>query len=108
MDKVVPELMGVSKPILDDVVIHSAWYLYNFQKIFCHQEESNWPMQSQGAKLKQKFDDIFAATRYTKALEAVKKLKKTHAEQVKDAQLKLETVETNRNHAIQVSLQTKS
>ena len=42
-------------------------------------------MQSQGAKLKQKFDDIFAATRYTKALEAVKKLKKTHAEQVKDA-----------------------
>ena len=30
-----------------------------------HQEESNWPL-SEGKVLKDKFDDIFAATKYTK------------------------------------------
>lgn len=49
VDKEVPDLMGVSKPVLENV-------------IFCHQEESNWPLQ-EGSKLKKKFDDIFAATR---------------------------------------------
>ena len=34
--------------------------------IFVHQEESNWPL-SDGATLKRHFDDIFAATKYTKA-----------------------------------------
>ena len=33
--------------------------------IFVHQEESNWPL-SDGATLKKHFDDIFAATKYTK------------------------------------------
>jgi DNA repair protein RAD50 len=77
LDKEIPELMGVSKPILENV-------------IFCHQEEryfilphsayyvSNWPL-SDPATLKKKFDEIFAATRYTKALEAIKKEKKEQA-----------------------------
>lgn len=47
-----PELLGVSRAILDNV-------------IFCHQEDSNWPM-SDGVALKKKFDDIFESTRYTK------------------------------------------
>ena len=33
--------------------------------IFVHQEESNWPL-SEATVLKRKFDDIFAATKYTK------------------------------------------
>ena len=33
-----------------------------------HQEESCWPL-ADDASLKKKFDDIFAATQYTKALE---------------------------------------
>lgn len=33
--------------------------------IFVHQEESNWPL-AEGQTLKRKFDDIFAATKYTK------------------------------------------
>lgn len=33
--------------------------------IFVHQEESNWPL-GDGAALKKRFDDIFAATMYTK------------------------------------------
>jgi DNA repair protein RAD50 len=33
--------------------------------IFVHQEESNWPL-ADGATIKKKFDEIFAATKYTK------------------------------------------
>jgi hypothetical protein len=34
--------------------------------IFVHQDESNWPL-GDGQTLKRKFDDIFSATKYTKA-----------------------------------------
>uniref|UniRef100_H2ZIL3 Zinc-hook domain-containing protein n=1 Tax=Ciona savignyi TaxID=51511 RepID=H2ZIL3_CIOSA len=56
------EELGVSKAVLDNV-------------IFCHQEDSNWPL-SEGKSVKQKFDDIFAATRYIKALEEIRKIQK--------------------------------
>ncbi|XP_014216557.1 DNA repair protein RAD50 [Copidosoma floridanum] len=52
--------MGVSKPILNYV-------------IFCHQEESNWPLED-GKKLKERFDDIFDTSKYNKALDATTKL----------------------------------
>eukprot|EP00955_Chlamydomonas_euryale_P052519 355181-Chlamydomonas_euryale.AAC.11 len=48
----VPSLMGVSKAVLENV-------------IFVHQEESNWPL-AEGRVLKDRFDDIFSATKYTK------------------------------------------
>jgi DNA repair protein RAD50 len=50
LDEELPNHLGVSIPILDNV-------------IFCHQEESFWPL-SEPATLKKKFDDIFAATRF--------------------------------------------
>lgn len=75
LDKVVPELMSVSAPILESV-------------IFCHQEESNWPMQ-EGLVLKKKFDDIFESTRYTKALDAIAKSKKEFNDKAKDMKAEL-------------------
>ena len=45
LDKMVPELLGVSSAILENV-------------IFTHQEDSSWPM-ADCATLKKKFDDIF-------------------------------------------------
>lgn len=39
-----------------------------------HQEDCNWPL-AEGQVLKKKFDDIFAATKYTKALDALRKLR---------------------------------
>lgn len=33
--------------------------------VFVHQEESLWPL-ADGATIKKKFDEIFAATKYTK------------------------------------------
>lgn len=65
--------MGVSKAILDNV-------------IFCHQEEANWPL-AEPSVLKKKFDDIFAATKYTKALDELKNIRKEKATELKlDAQ----------------------
>ena len=59
LDRQIPALMGISKAILESVV-------------FCHQEEASWPLQ-EGSVLKKKFDDIFESTRYSKALEAIRK-----------------------------------
>lgn len=50
MDVEIPHLLGVSKAVLENV-------------IFCHQEDSYWPL-SEASTLKKKFDDIFEATRY--------------------------------------------
>lgn len=115
LDREIPELVGVSRPILDNV-------------IFCHQEESNWPL-SEAAVLKKKFDEIFAATRYarlpkcvhvdasrantqscrvnfdldryTKALEAIKKHRKEQAQQIKECKLRLENLQNQKDHAHQ-------
>ncbi|XP_037076450.1 LOW QUALITY PROTEIN: DNA repair protein RAD50-like [Pollicipes pollicipes] len=50
--------LGVTKPILNYV-------------IFCHQEESNWPLD-EGKKLKERFDAIFDATEYLKCIKSMK------------------------------------
>lgn len=70
LDRHIPEVLGVSKAILESV-------------IFCHQEESNWPLQ-EGAELKKRFDAIFESARYTKALEAIRKLRKARNTDTKD------------------------
>lgn len=85
MDREIPALMGVSKAILENV-------------IFVHQDESNWPLQDPST-LKKKFDDIFSATRYTKALEVIKKLHKDQAQEIKTFRLKLETLHTLKDQA---------
>lgn len=64
------ELIGVSKAVLTNV-------------IFCHQEETNWPL-SDGKVLKEKFDDIFGSIAYVKTLE---KIKKSRDEEVKQLHL---------------------
>ncbi|XP_042867629.1 DNA repair protein RAD50-like [Penaeus japonicus] len=62
--------LGVSKPILNNV-------------IFCHQEESNWPLD-EGKKVKEKFDAIFNATKYIKCLETIRKLRAEMKTKVKN------------------------
>lgn len=85
LDKQIPALMGVSKPILEHVV-------------FCHQEDSSWPLQ-EGAVLKKRFDDIFDSTRYAKALEAIKASRKEYAAQVKDLKADLEGLKSHKHAA---------
>ncbi|XP_015757884.1 PREDICTED: DNA repair protein RAD50-like isoform X2 [Acropora digitifera] len=81
--------LGVSKAVLDNV-------------IFCHQEESNWPL-SEGKVLKQKFDDIFAATRYIKALEAIRKFRQEQAQSVKEYAIELNHLKANKEKAEQIT-----
>ena len=73
LDEVVPRELGVSQAILDAV-------------IFCHQDESLWPM-SEPAVLKKRFDELFEAMRYTKAIDNIKVLKRKQGEIL--AQLKI-------------------
>lgn len=62
LDQMMPQYLGVSQAVLDSV-------------IFCHQDESLWPM-SEPATLKKKFDEIFEALKYTKAIANIKDLAK--------------------------------
>ncbi|KAI1106188.1 hypothetical protein F4804DRAFT_301841 [Jackrogersella minutella] len=66
LDTAVPTALGVGSAILDAV-------------IFCHQDESLWPM-SEPSALKKRFDEIFEAMKYTKAIDNLKMLKKRQGE----------------------------
>lgn len=85
MDTQVPELMGVSKAILESV-------------IFCHQEDSSWPLQDP-ITVKKRFDDIFGASRYTKALENIKALQKEWARVTKDRRAEAELSQAHLDQA---------
>lgn len=75
LNALLPEFMHVSKPILNNV-------------IFVHQEESLWPL-GDPKDLKKKFDEIFAATRYTKALDTIRKFRKDQAAELKTVGVEL-------------------
>ena len=77
--------MGVSKAILENVV-------------FVHQEDSNWPL-GEAATLKKKFDEIFSATKYTKALEHIAKLRKEQAASIKEHKLRVENLRLQKDHS---------
>ena len=70
LDKQIPQLLGVSRAILEHVV-------------FCHQEESSWPLM-EGAVLKKRFDDIFDSTKYAKALQVFRQTEKDFISKAKD------------------------
>jgi DNA repair protein RAD50 len=63
------DIMGVSKAILNNV-------------IFCHQEDSNWPLD-EGKKLKEKFDAIFGTTEYNKTIDRIIKMSKIYIDKRK-------------------------
>merc|ERR1711892_1527439 len=61
--------LGVSRPILNYV-------------IFCHQEDSNWPLE-EGSKVKDKFDEIFNSAKYKNCLKNIKDVRKNEMEKMK-------------------------
>ncbi|KAG8439205.1 hypothetical protein GDO86_005431 [Hymenochirus boettgeri] len=95
MDKEMISALGVSAAVLNNV-------------IFCHQEDSNWPL-SEGRQLKVKFDEIFSATRYIKALETLRQVRLKQAQNVKECQIEIRFLKQNKEKSqdIQNSLQTK-
>lgn len=85
LDRMVPNFLGISKAVLENVV-------------FCHQEDSSWPLQ-EGAVLKKKFDDIFDSSRYVKALEEIKNQKKEYNNQAKDLKAELNLLKGHKHAA---------
>ncbi|XP_058484046.1 DNA repair protein RAD50 [Solea solea] len=88
LDREMISCLGVSKPVLNHV-------------IFCHQEESNWPL-SEGKALKDKFDSIFAATKYIKALDTMRQLRLAQNHTVKECQVELRYLKQNKEKAQQI------
>lgn len=62
LDQLIPNYLGVSTSLLDNV-------------IFCHQEDSHWPL-AESSVLKKKFDEIFEAGKYTKAVQELVSIRK--------------------------------
>jgi len=77
LDQIIPQYLGVPKAILDNV-------------IFCHQEDSLWPL-SDARTLKGKFDEIFEALKYTKAIDNIKFIRKERNTELG----KMKIIETN-------------
>lgn len=88
IDYLVPQLLGVSRAILENV-------------IFVHQEDSNWPL-ADVRTLKDKFDDIFAATKYTKASEELRKTRAKQEQEVKEMRLEMNTLKSHRSQALKL------
>jgi len=85
LDKQIPYLMGVSKAIMENV-------------IFCHQEESSWPL-GDSASLKKKFDDIFESSRYSKALQTIRATKLDYNNKAKEMKAELASLDAYREQA---------
>ncbi|KFP90500.1 DNA repair protein RAD50 [Apaloderma vittatum] len=88
IDREMISALGVSKAVINNV-------------IFCHQEESNWPL-SEGKALKQKFDEIFSATRYIKALETLRQVRQKQGGKVKECQIELQYLKQNKEKAREI------
>ena len=90
LDQIMPQYLGVSKAILDSV-------------IFCHQDESLWPM-SESSALKKKFDEIFEALKYTKAIDNIKSLRKKQTEELGKHKLNEQHAKENKDKGERVSV----
>ncbi|AGO10874.1 AaceriAFR637Wp [[Ashbya] aceris (nom. inval.)] len=92
LDQQVPIYLGVPKAILEYV-------------IFCHQEDSLWPL-SEPANLKKRFDEIFQAMKFTKALDNLKGIKKDMAIDIKLLKQSVEhlKIDRDRSRAIKCSI----
>ncbi|ADM11819.1 Rad50-like DNA repair protein [Encephalitozoon intestinalis ATCC 50506] len=76
VDTEMPQHFGVSSSVLENV-------------IFCHQEESTWPL-GEPIVVKKKLDEIFASVKYGKALDSLKSSKK---ECSSDIRMKMQELE---------------
>ena len=93
MDVILPQYLGVSTAILDNV-------------IFCHQDDSLWPL-SESSNLKKKFDEIFEAQKYTKAIENIKQLRKKHNEELGKFKIIEQHAKEDKDRAVKVEKQSQ-
>lgn len=85
LDKQIPQVLGISKAILDHV-------------LFCHQEDSSWPL-AEASVLKKRFDEIFDSTRYSKAIAIFKQTEKDMNARVKELKAELAGLKSHQHAA---------
>ncbi|RLV90241.1 DNA repair protein RAD50 [Spathaspora sp. JA1] len=88
LDAQTPIYLGASRSILDYV-------------IFCHQDESLWPM-SEASVLKKRFDDIFEASKFIKVLDNLKNIKKEMATDIKLIEQSVQHLKIDKDRAQRV------
>lgn len=88
LDLIMPKYLGVGTAIIDNV-------------IFCHQDESLWPL-SDPTTLKKKFDEIFEAQKYTKAIDNIKQIRKKHNEELGKYKILEQHAKGDKDRAIKV------
>jgi DNA repair protein RAD50 len=89
LDLLLPKYLGVPTAIIDNV-------------IFCHQDESLWPL-SDPSTLKKKFDEIFDAQKYTKAIDNIKQIRKAQNEKLGIVKVEEEHAKKDKDRAVKVS-----
>lgn len=84
IDNNICEILGVSKAILNNV-------------IFCHQEDSLWPLD-EPKKLKEKFDEIFGASAYNKSADNIRKIIKDKENEIKVLAVKVDVYKQKKEY----------
>lgn len=90
LDVQVPFSLGVSSAVLNYV-------------IFCHQEDSLWPL-AEPSIVKKRFDEIFEATKFTKALDNLKTLKKDYAADIRVQEKTTQYLQADKERAENIKL----
>ncbi|KPI38706.1 DNA repair protein RAD50 [Cyphellophora attinorum] len=91
LDNIVPNYLGASTAVIENV-------------IFCHQEESLWPL-SDSASLKKKFDEIFEAQKYTRAIKTIADIRKKKKIELDQEKIREEHEKQNKDRAARAKKQ---
>lgn len=91
LDTRVPLYLGASKAILEYVM-------------FCHQDESLWPL-SEASVLKKRFDEIFEALKFTKVLDNLKTVRKDMATDIKLIEQSVQHMNIDKGRAAKIRKQ---
>lgn len=94
LDLLVPMYLGALPAILDYV-------------IFCHQDDSLWPL-SEASVLKKRFDDIFEASKFTKVLDNLKTIRKEMVTETKLLEQSVQHLKIDKARAQRISDQLKA
>ncbi|KAG9247672.1 putative DNA repair protein RAD50 [Calycina marina] len=93
INKIVTQKLGVSEAILSNV-------------LFCHQDESLWPMGT-GLELKKKFDQIFDAVKYTLAVDSLRSQKKNRSHELEKQRILAQGAKKSKDDADKIEVESK-
>ncbi|EPR78714.1 DNA repair protein RAD50 [Spraguea lophii 42_110] len=94
IDKSVEAITNISKPLIENIIL-------------CSQEDSAWYLAEPGV-IKKRLDDIFNSTKYIKALDKLKELKKTKQQDLKLIKQEIEFLKKNKDKKVDLVTEYKN